>query len=533
MDIFLCRYMATVLSLSRPISSSSEEQSSLSNPIEVPTCPLLPPLSHQLTPRSVGSQKLPKKKTRIDDMNQSLTSTTGGSVSASLHGPSANNTIAILNISTMTWTQPVVDLSATSSAGLNLIGHSIALSPVNPQEIFIFGGRKSDESPTPTTRSKQAAPPTATLWTLNLDTLALSEAALKCPADLTDLPEARLNQLFIRRQDEMVALKPPVPDDKSLGGGPGNGGTGRKGKSSRRAPTLPVKRPKLQPHAVLTLFGGSKLYSSGFCSGGLHEIFFIPIEKKESSWATAIAASDSLCGSDSLLGDGDGLSLQEMEPSTSGNARFSTMSIASVASRRMSAIQMVIENQTDTDEIFHMMNIKENSVTKLSSPKRGVGAHYFAMKTQLSRSRSTFSRPGSSQYAAVSSAGLPELRGTVSSPSRRPISAPSAISDRNDREGETLPASASSLAAGPSPESTSPLLRRHGSTERIKAFSSELSPLVKGLSVHDARQIFQRLHSPSPGLSCTLPLSSSSSAPTLHSSFHSTLPAPGRTSSHR
>jgi hypothetical protein len=467
----------------------------------------------------------------LEDLNQSLSlnsTATGGPASSSLD-PTANNSIALLNIATMTWTQPLIDLSASSTSGLNLIGHSIAQSPVNPQEVFIFGGRRSDEHPAPA-RLKHASPPTAALWTLNLDTLTLSEAALKLTKDQSNLPEARLNQLFLRRHEEAVALKPPVPDDKSLNGSGGGGGAGRKGKSSRRAPTLPVKRPKLQPHAVLTLFGGSKLYSSGFCSGSLHEIFFVPIEKKESSWAAAIAASElSLSGNDSVLGEGEGQSLHEMmEQHPGGSARYSTMSIASAASRRMSAIQMAVESQSsDAEEIFHMMNIKENSVTKLSSPKRGVGAHYFAMKTQLSRSRSTFSRPGSSQHPVPASAGLPELRGAHSSPSRRPISAPSILTEqtRSDREGGESPP--------PISESTSPLLKRHDPMERIKTLSSELSPLVKGLSVHDARQIFQRLHTPpSASLSFTLPLSSSSSAPTLHSSFHSTLPAPVRTSYH-
>lgn len=440
---------------------------------------------------SLGLLKFPKKK-RVDDLNHSL-------VSQSPPEPAYNNTIFLLNLSTMTWTQMVIDISMVSNSGLNLVGHSIALSPVHPKEIFIFGGRRSDEnsssrSPVP---SKFSNPPTATLWTLNLEHATLCETPLKFPKDFSNLPEARLNQLFIRRSEQMVPLKTHVVEDKSLT-------NGKKGKSSRRAPPLPVKRPKLLPHAVLTLFGGSKLYSSGFCSGMLHEIFFVPVDKKESSWATPPPEIAELVDDGNSCHGGESVS-----------HRYSTMSVTSQATRRMSSMQMMVENQSDSDEIFHMMNIKEESDTKRFSPKRGIGAHYFAMKTQLSRSRSTFSRAGNVN-------NLPELRSTtnnLSSPSRRPISAPSTLfheHSRMDNEPKD--------PHGAFPTSESPTHHKQlNSSEKIKTYSEELCPLIKGLSVHEARHLFHKLHPPpSAASSSSSVLTSSTSAPFLHTSFAST-----------
>jgi hypothetical protein len=430
----------------------------------------------------------------------------------------------------MTWTQLTVDISAASSCGLNLIGHSTAVSPVNPTEIFIFGGRRSDENSNtnhPPIPSRLSTPPVATLWTLNIETATLVEAPLRLPKDLSNLPEARLNQLFLRRNEEPVALKPPPPVTEESKSGTGSHTQGRKGKSSRRAPALPVKRPKLQPHAVLTLFGGSKLYSSGFCGGMFHEIFFVPLEKKESSWGS-VAAEMAAAGNDSVAEEVDLQSLPDRDMDTRASHRFSTMSAVSAAGstipRRMSSLQIMMESQSDPEEIFHMMNIKENSVTKLSSPKRGVGAHYFAVKTQLSRSRSTFSRPGSGIPANT----LPDIRGIASSPSRRPISAPSTLFHDQPRVAgwENHPTPAAPSTSGESPTQLS---RRQDSREKIKTMSEELCPLVKGLSLHEARQVFQRLH-PSTAApiqdpwTAPAPLHASSSAPLLHqTSFNPSL----------
>jgi hypothetical protein len=479
---------------------------------------------------------------------------------------SPNNTISVLNIATMTWTQLTIDISAASSSGLNLIGHSTAVSPVNSKEIFIFGGRRSDEnnsnnnnnsSSYSSARSSSAPPPTATLWTLNIDTATLTETPLRLPKDLSNLPEARLNQLFLRRYEEPVALKPPPPAPEEIKSVTGNSQSGgRKGKSSRRAPALPVKRPKLQPHAVLTLFGGSRLYSSGFCGGMFHELFFVPLEKKESGWGAA-TAGESISGENDLQSLDRDKDRGDMDTPAPVSHRYSTMSAggASVSSfsgagtglgappRRMSSLQMMMESQAEEEEdVFHLLNIKENSVTKLSSPKRGVGAHYFAVKTQLSRSRSTFSRPGS----GIPVSALPDIRGTAaSSPSRRPISAPSALFHEQTRATASAIAtdatatgaweshdSSHNHTATSAGESSSQLSRRQQqefNREKIKTMSEELCPLIKGLSLHEARQVFQRLHpsvadSMQDPWTAPAPLHASTSAPLLHqSSFNPSL----------
>lgn len=441
----------------------------------------------------------------------------------------------------MSWNQVVIDIkseiSLGKSGGLNLIGHSLVPSPIDPKELYIFGGRKSDENITSSTlnsnnnfRNSRATTASSFIFVLNLDTLILSELPISnLSNDTLNLPEPRLNQLFVRRSEQLIQFKPPVVEEKP---------SAKKGKGSRRAPPLPVKRPKLQPHPIITLFGGSKLYSSGFCSGTMYDLYFVPIEKKESNWVEQVEAMTETPEQETKKDIDDNMS--------------SRLTISTTASRKMSAMQLVVETQSDPNEIFHMLNIKENSSTKLLSPKRGIGAQYFTLKTHLSRSRSTFSRPGtsngnnlsmslnipggssssgnigiggnnsnlmmgnnsSSRLTSPPSPVLPDIR------TRRPASAPSTslfTTSKNDltnlNETSNFPLNSTSFDEGietnSPPDSPSQIRKHIDPIEKIKSMSTELCPLVKGMSVHEARLLFNQMH----------PLYSSASVPAnLHHS---------------
>ena len=262
----------------------------------------------------------------------------------------------------------------------------------------------------------------------------------------------------------------------------------------------------------------------------MYDLYFVPIEKKESNWVEQVEEATETPENEAKKDFDDIIS--------------SRLTVSSTASRKMSSMQLVVETQSDPNEIFHMLNIKENSSTKLLSPKRGIGAQYFTLKTHLSRSRSTFSRPGTSNGNAgfglsqCSSTGLisgnfngignsnscstssNRINNSPPSPvlpdirTRRPASAPSTslfttskgeLSNLNDSMNFPLKSISNEdeLETNTPPDSPSQRRNHINPIEKIKIMSNELCPLVKGMSVHEARVIFNQLH----------PLHSSASVP--------------------
>jgi hypothetical protein len=375
----------------------------------------------------------------------------------------------MLNLMTMTWTQVSIDISHPCQGmrpyGLNLIGHSLALSPFDKKEIYIFGGRATDEANQVKGKGSLFVP--AMLLTLNVETMRVTEVPIRNPPGDISTPESRIDQVFVRVSDEMVALRPALVEEKA---------PLRKGKNNRRAPVIPVKRIKLLPHPIIRLYGGSKLYSSGFCSGVLYDLYFVPVEKKNLT--------------------------EMMEEQSAQEATHRTqsqpISLEAPTGRRMSSLEMSLASQCEGNEVFHMLNLKDDSTTKLLSPKRGLGGQYFTVKTSLSCSRSTFSRPGTALAASGSSSTLSWNPSSPSLPdvsraqlsSRRPVSAPSPL--LSDLEAGGTIGSEYEKQNGTTPSRKPALSDR----ARIKQYSSSLSPLTKGLTVHDARFVFNKLYPP-------------------------------------
>lgn len=386
-----------------------------------------------------------------------------------------NNTVAVLDLTTFQWQSVPVDVTSLppgfSGRGLNLIGHSIVPSPLNKDEIYIFGGRRNDEKVANMGRRNEHIP--ANLLSLNLANMKLCLVPVaNPPGDVANIPEARLNQTCQMILKERVQLSEDKNEEKSAP---------RKGKTNRRPPFIPVKKPPLVPHPMVRIYGGSKLYEPGFCSGHMYDLYFVPLEKRdlmsrmESSSAT-----------------------RQNEDNMSVQSSLDNISSARPMIRKQSTMEIAIaaQNESGCGEVFHMLNLKDDSTVRLLSPTRGVDGQYFTLKTSLSRSRSTFTRPGTARTSVLQ---LPE----VSASNRRPASAPamnslsmtSVLESSSAMEGtgdqDTLNGGSSLVSNGTAlTKKSKAKLER----ERIKQMSSVLSPVIKGLTVHDARDMFKQLY---------------------------------------
>mmetsp|Transcript_26284 Transcript_26284/g.38966 ORF Transcript_26284/g.38966 Transcript_26284/m.38966 type:complete len:688 (+) Transcript_26284:108-2171(+) len=413
-----------------------------------------------------------KRKGRSDDY--SIASVSQESAQETL----GQNSISILNLATMCWSHMKVDNTSEfppgcGVAGINLIGHSITLSPLNSKELYIFGGRRTDEVGMYSYSKNEFVP--ATLLKLNLETMKLSEVEVaNSYSDETDVPEARINQVCVLTIDNPIQLQAIEVEDKTT--------QQRKGIVSRRVPTFPPKRAQLYPHAVLRLYGGTKLYCPGFCSGTMYELMFVPVEKKENS-RTEVFGTES----------------ESRAPSREGSRYKRNGPTTAPRGRKKSTLELELESKNDssTGEIFHMLNLKEDSSTALLSPKRGLHGQYFQLKTCLSRSRSTFIRPDTARSPV-----LPDLNRSRSPRQRRPASAPSTSVLMSDDSimGSTLTggeadATESVSSAAESLMSAKQLVEKQR-REKIKQMSNVLSPITKGMPVHDARCVFNELFPP-------------------------------------
>ena len=373
----------------------------------------------------------------------------------------------MLSLATFTWTTVSVDSSSIppgySEKGLNLIGHSVVPSPLDKDEIYIFGGRRNDEKGYGVPRKEEHVP--ANLLSLHLGTMKLSIVAVSSPNnDIKSFPEARVNHIClsllsrtVQFADEKTEEKPPV----------------RKGKAARRAPVIPEKRPPLVPHPVLRVYGGSKLYSPGFCTGTIYDLYFIPAEKK-----------------DMLSRMESSTRRTEDDRSQQGNVDFRYPS-----TRKMSSIEIAIaqQNESGTGEMFHMLNLKPDSQMRLLSPTRGVSGRYFQLKTSLSRSRSTFSRPGTRPLSPQ----LPEVHLGAGRPVSAPIGVSLSMASVDNSLGDTA-SDKDSVKSGLPPAQAVMSKRALARMERehYRQMGMALSPLTKGMTYVDARAVFNELYPP-------------------------------------
>jgi hypothetical protein len=417
----------------------------------------------------LSDKSKPQKKRRGDELPVVKTG-----MSASEIELLGSGTVSVLDLTSFHWQSLPVDCSSLppgfSGRGLNLVGHSIVPSPLEKEEIYIFGGRRNDERAFQMRRSEHIP---ANLLSLNTTTMKLTVVPVtNAVGDTTNVPEARLNQTCQMILSERVPLSEEAADEKP---------PARKGKNNRRPPFMPVKRPPLVPHPMVRIYGGSKLYEAGFCPGQMYDLFFIPLEKKD-----ILSRMES-----------SSISRQNEDNSSVQNSLDNITNVRPLTVRKQSTMEIAIaaQNESGCGEVFHMLNLKDDSTVRLLSPTRGVSGQYFMLKTSLSRSRSTFSRPGSSREP---SPHLPEVA------SKRPVSAPmmnsmsmTSLNDASALDGrvgdmDTLSGSPSFPSEGSS--SLTQKSRVKLERERIKQMGSTLSPVTRGLTVHDARDVFNKIY---------------------------------------
>lgn len=143
---------------------------------------------------------------------------------------------------------------------------------------------------------------------------------------------------------------------------------------------------------MIRLYGGSKLYSSGYCRGDVYDLFFIPsvpsesakrltdlspstVEEEQSSVPTQTAVTVGTSFSSSPLLHRHH-SISSISPSLDGGS--DDESLASGVSSR------------DRGTGYHRLQLKEDSTIRLLAPKTGIEGKYFLLKTELSHSKSTF-----------------------------------------------------------------------------------------------------------------------------------------------
>jgi hypothetical protein len=123
-----------------------------------------------------------------------------------------HNSVSIFNLLTFQWSHlSVSSHHPNHRMGLNLLGHSIVRSPLEKNEIWIFGGRRADEanlSDEEIQRERSLSAPILSfnLLSCELFPLQFRQSSHSHPSS----PEARLNQVFLRLSEVNLDLAIPI-----------------------------------------------------------------------------------------------------------------------------------------------------------------------------------------------------------------------------------------------------------------------------------------------------------------------------------
>jgi hypothetical protein len=125
-----------------------------------------------------------------------------------------HNSVSIFNLLTLQWSHLTISSNSQPNPnprmGLNLLGHSIVRSPLEKNEIWIFGGRRADELNLSEEEIVRVRSLPAPILSLNLQTGELFP--LQFLSSSSSSPEARLNQVFLRLSDVNIDLSIPPPN---------------------------------------------------------------------------------------------------------------------------------------------------------------------------------------------------------------------------------------------------------------------------------------------------------------------------------
>jgi hypothetical protein len=289
-------------------------------------------------------------------------------------------------------------------------------------------------------------------------------------------PEARLNQIFLRLNESRIDLSPTIVSDGELS----QGTSPHHLLDSFQA----IPSPSVSEQPLIRLYGGSKLYSSGYCEGDVFDLCLVPtLKPTEGTKYERSASTASSTSSPTTLRRQHSVFSVRGVPSLEGSDddEMSTATGASLAEREGMGK-------------YHRLNLKEESTVRLLAPKSGIEGKYFLLKTELSHSKSTFTIGGDSSVAGgvgISGGGGLQQLPHLPPPKKSSLSPLRAATLHHPHQ--LLP-----LKSISADRSNSPLNKgvvSVGSSKQRSRHSSphaknQLAPLPKGLSIHEARDQF-------------------------------------------
>ena len=142
--------------------------------------------------------------------------------------------------------------------------------------------------------------------------------------------------------------------------------------------------PDEQP--LIRIYGGSKLYDSGFCNGDIYDLYFIPKQNTENE-----SKSDELSEHSSV----DELSSINSQTFLTNHLHDSDDESNITEDGQRSTRRASINDRSGMNGP-HRLHLKENSSVRLLAPKSGIEGKYFLLKTELSNSKSTFTTENTS-----------------------------------------------------------------------------------------------------------------------------------------
>ena len=360
------------------------------------------------------------------------------------------------------------------------------VNPLNVREILIFGGRTLENNNMHPAdylgNQDDTSFVAANLFTLNIDECTLKQIDTKNdPDDTVNVPEARLNHICQRNIEGHIVLNYNREEAKS------------KKKNGRRIFDITAKKKEIVGQAVTLVFGGFKANSPGFCDCSMFELYFVPnlTRKKKEEPDIKFAAPEEKSASVLTFQQDDNTSyISKLSVETFDMDERSSAERTTMFDRSRS---IMLENDSCSSlASSKALKLKPDCSTQLLSPKRGVDGHYFDLKSALSFSKSSFI-PSSSkaQKYPESESHAPSVLDPLSHKGGG-----SGGEDDEDMKGggesvHTVSSNATVLSAE----------RMHfmSAREIMKTRMMEIAPKTKGMTVHNARSVYNRLY-PLPGL---------------------------------
>ena len=388
-----------------------------------------------------------------------------------------DNVVSVLNVTTFQWSSLYIDCIPNKLDGLhptlNLTGHTAMLNPLKVHEILIFGGRTSENGNNHYTDFFDFADDSgfvaANLYTLNVDECTLKHVVTKNnPDDRVNVPEARSNHICARNIDGHIVLNHSREDAKS-----------KKMKNGRRIFDITAKKKEIVGQPVTLVFGGYKANSPGFCDCSVHELYFVPYTKQKKKAVQPeikILSQDDNTPASSIKDDGSHISKLSID----------TFDVDTRSSTDMPSKLYDGDSFCNGSLSSRALRLKPDCSTQLLSPKRGVDGHYFDLKSSLSYSKSSFVPSNSRASKTPESESLPSTLDPI------PHKGTFGSEEIEENGDDTSRSHCSSVLT---PERMMFMTAK----EIMKTRTNEIAPRTKGMTVHNARAVFNKMY-PLPGL---------------------------------